>query len=339
MKTGTKINTKLSALCIATALMSVTQAAAAAPAVTAPAEATQPGVASPAASAPAKVPAPAVTAPAEATQPGVASPAASAPAKVPAPAVTAPAEATQPGVASPSASAPAKVPAPAVTAPAEATQPGVASPSASAPAKVPAPAASAPAKVPVPAPAPSVPAASAPSVPSTAKPQEPSTSAPAAAATSVKPTQLDKLNHESTIPLVLEAQSRYLYAIRGGSTVGESFQWNGKSYRYLSEDIGTKTKLISYLTQAYTKQASEQFVGKFFVEINGKLAQLDADGGNLLEFNRATAKMVTMTPVKRSYLLTVPYPAGTKQANEKITVNFEKVGSYWKISTAPHVIF
>ncbi|WP_025717133.1 DL-endopeptidase inhibitor IseA family protein, partial [Paenibacillus sp. 1-18] len=171
-------------------------------------------------------------------------------------------------------------------------------------------------------------------------PQQPSTSVPAeAAATSVKPTQLDKLNHESAIPLVLEAQSRYQHAISGGSTVGKSFQWNGKSYRYLSEDIGTKTKLINYLTQAYTKQASEQFVGKFFVEINGKLAQLNADGGNLLEFNRATAKMVTMTPVNRSYLLTVPYPAGTKKANEKITVNFEKVGSYWKISSAPHMIF
>ncbi|PNQ78753.1 DL-endopeptidase inhibitor IseA family protein [Paenibacillus sp. F4] len=264
--------------------------------------------------------------------------------------------------------------APAVTAPAEATQPSVANPAASAPAQVPAPAASAPAAMPAPAQAPSVPAAStpaaaagsakaatpvapsapaqrpstsvapaaAPSVPSTvkpSKPQQPSTSAPAAAATSVKPTQLDKLNHESAVPLVLEAQSRYQYAISGGSPVGEAFQLNGKSYRYLSEDIGTKTKLISYLTQAYTKQASEQFVGKFFVEVNGRLAQLNADGGNLLEFSRATAKMVTMTPVKRSYLLTVPYPAETKQANAKITVNFEKVGSYWKISSAPHVIF
>ncbi|WDM23007.1 DL-endopeptidase inhibitor IseA family protein [Paenibacillus polymyxa] len=264
--------------------------------------------------------------------------------------------------------------APAVTAPAEATQPSVANPAASAPTQVPAPAASASPTTPAPAQAPSVPAAStpaaaagsakaaspvapsapaqrpstsvapaaAPTVPSTAKPskpQQPSTSAPAAAATSVKPTQLDKLNHESAIPLVLEAQSRYQYAISGGSSVGESFQLNGKSYRYLSEDIGTKTKLISYLTQAYTKQASEQFVGKFFVEVNGRLAQLNADGGNLLEFSRATAKMVTMTPVKRSYLLTVPYPAQTKKANEKITVNFEKVGSYWKISSAPHVIF
>lgn len=264
--------------------------------------------------------------------------------------------------------------APAVTAPAEATQPSVASPAASVPAQVPAPAASASATMPAPAQAPSLPAAStpaaaagsakaatpvapsapaqrpstsvapaaAPSVPSTvkpSKPQQPSTSAPAAAATSVKPTQLDKLNHESAVPLVLEAQSRYQYAISGGSPVGESFQLNGKSYRYLSEDIGTKTKLISYLTQVYTKQASEQFVGKFFVEVNGRLAQLNADGGNLLEFSRATAKMVNMTPVKRSYLLTVPYPAETKQANEKITVNFEKVGSYWKISSAPHVIF
>ncbi|WP_043922658.1 DL-endopeptidase inhibitor IseA family protein [Paenibacillus terrae] len=287
-----KINTKLSALCIAAALMSVAQAAAAAPVVTAPPEATQPGVASPAAAAPAQVPAPAASA-----------------------SVTTPAPAQAPSV--PATSTPA-----AAADSAKATTP--AAPSA-----------------PAPRPSTSVAPAAAPSVPSTAKPskpQQPSTSTPAAA-TSVKPTQLDKLNHESAIPLVLEAQSRYLYAISGGSTVGESFQWNGKSYRYLSEDIGTKTKLISYLTQAYTKQASEQFVSKFFVEVNGKLAQLDADGGNLLEFNRATAKMVTMTPVKRSYLLTVPYPAGTKQANEKITVNFEKVGSYWKISSAPHVIF
>ncbi|TKH44421.1 hypothetical protein C1I60_10420 [Paenibacillus terrae] len=273
-----KINTKLSALCIAAALMSVAQAAAAAPVVTAPAEATQPGAASPAAPFPAPAQAPSV------------------------PAASAPAPAADSAKAATPAAPSAPAPRPASVAPAVA-----------------------------------------PSVPSTAKPskpQQPSTSAPAAAeAASVKPTQLDKLNHESAIPLVLEAQSRYLYAISGGSTVGESFQWNGKSYRYLSEDIGTKTKLISYLTQAYTKQASEQFVSKFFVEVNGKLAQLDADGGNLLEFNRATAKMVTMTPIKRSYLLTVPYPAGTKQANEKITVNFEKVGSYWKVSTAPHVIF
>ncbi|MGG1618452.1 DL-endopeptidase inhibitor IseA family protein [Paenibacillus sp. NRS-1782] len=287
-----KINTKLSALCIAAALMSVAQAAAAAPVVTAPAEATQPGLASPAAAAPAQVPAASAS-------------------------VTTPAPAQAPSVPATSAPAPAVDSAKAAT----------------------------PAAPSAPAPRPSAPVApaAAPSVPSTAKPskpQQPSTSAPAAAAAaSVKPTQLDKLNHESAIPLVLEAQSRYLYAISGGSTVGESFQWNGKSYRYLSEDIGTKTKLISYLSQAYTKQASEQFVSKFFVEANGKLAQLNADGGNLLEFNRATAKMVTMTPVKRSYLLTVPYPAGTKQANEKITVNFEKVGSYWKISSAPHIIF
>ncbi|WP_179031633.1 DL-endopeptidase inhibitor IseA family protein [Paenibacillus kribbensis] len=287
-----KINTKLSTLCIAATLLSVAQAAAAAPAVTAPAEATQPGVASPAAAALAQVPAPAVSA-----------------------SVTTPAPAQVPSA--PAASIPA-----AAAGSAKAATP--AAPSA------PAPRSSA-----------SVAPAAAPAVPSTAKPttpQQPSASAPAAAA-SVKPTQLDKLNHESAIPLVLEAQSRYLYAISGGSSVGESFQRNGKSYRYLSEDIGTKTKLINYLTQAYTKQASEQFVGKFFVEINGKLAQLDADGGNLLEFNRATAKMVTMTPVKRSYLLTVPYPVKTKKANEKITVNFEKVGSYWKISSAPHVIF
>ncbi|KAE8561069.1 DL-endopeptidase inhibitor IseA family protein [Paenibacillus polymyxa] len=287
-----KINTKLSALCVAATLLSAAQVAAAAPAVTSPANAAQPNVASPSATVPTQVPAPAASA-----------------------SVATPAPAQAPSV-------------PATTAPAAGSVQAATPAAPSAPA---------------PRPSASVAPAAAPSVPSTAKPskpQQPSTSTPAAAtATSVNPTQLDKLNHESAIPLVLEAQSRYQYAISGGKSLGQAFQLNGKSYRYLSEDIGTKTKLINYLTQAYTKQASEQFVGKFFVEVNGRLAQLNADGGNLLEFSRATAKMVTMTPVKRSYLLTVPYPAETKQANEKITVNFEKVGSYWKVSSAPHVIF
>ncbi|AUS25194.1 DL-endopeptidase inhibitor IseA family protein [Paenibacillus polymyxa] len=287
-----KINTKLSALCVAATLLSAAQVAAAAPAVSAPANAAQPSVAAPSATVPAQVPAPAASA-----------------------SVTTPAPAQAPSV-------------PATTAPAAGSVQT---------AKPAAPSA------PAPRPSTSVAPAAVPSVPSTAKPskpQQPSTSAPAAAtATSVNPIQLDKLNHESAIPLVLEAQSRYQYATSGGKSLGQAFQLNGKSYRYLSEDIGTKTKLINYLTQAYTKQASEQFVSKFFVEVNGRLAQLNADGGNLLEFSRATAKMVTMTPVKRSYLLTVPYPVEAKQPNEKITVNFEKVGSYWKVSSAPHVIF
>lgn len=151
--------------------------------------------------------------------------------------------------------------------------------------------------------------------------------------------QLQKLNHETAIPLVLGAQSRFVYAMQGGTQPGKAFLWSGKEYRYLSTDIDTKAKLTAYLMQTYTKQASEQFIGKNFVEVEGKLAQLNADSGNLLQFNKATAKMITMTPAKRSYLLTVPYPAEAKQANAKIPVNFEKVGSYWKISTAPHVIF
>ncbi|MEE4577508.1 DL-endopeptidase inhibitor IseA family protein [Paenibacillus polymyxa] len=263
-----------------------------------------------------------------------------------APAVSAPANAAQPSVAVPSATVPAQVPAPAasasVTTPAPAQAPSVPATTAPAAGSVQTAKPAAP-SAPAPRPSTSVAPAAVPSVPSTAKPskpQQPSTSAPAAAtATSVNPIQLDKLNHESAIPLVLEAQSRYQYATSGGKSLGQAFQLNGKSYRYLSEDIGTKTKLINYLTQAYTKQASEQFVSKFFVEVNGRLAQLNADGGNLLEFSRATAKMVTMTPVKRSYLLTVPHSAEAKQPNEKITVNFEKVGSYWKVSSAPHVIF
>ncbi|WP_234414300.1 IseA DL-endopeptidase inhibitor family protein [Paenibacillus sp. CAA11] len=152
------------------------------------------------------------------------------------------------------------------------------------------------------------------------------------------PTKISKLNHTSVPPLVVEAEKRYLYAMSGGSGELETFQQSGKEYRYLSSDIGTRAKLLNYLTQIYTKQAAEYFIGKHFIEHDGRMAQLNADGGNALNFSKATAKMTNMTATMRVYTLYVPYE-DAKQGREKITIKFEQVGDYWRVGTAPHAIF
>lgn len=153
-------------------------------------------------------------------------------------------------------------------------------------------------------------------------------------------TGISKLNHETVIPLIVEAQKRYTYTTSGGASgaAAGTFTLSGQTYRYLSQDIGTRSKLLSYLMETYTKQASETFIQKNFVQNNGKMAQLQADGGSLLEFDRATAKMISMTDTSRVYRLTVPY-VDNAQPVERVMVKFALVDGQWKINTAPHVLF
>lgn len=153
------------------------------------------------------------------------------------------------------------------------------------------------------------------------------------------PALIKSLNHETVVPLLVEAEKRYFYALGGGTGEIETFTENGKEYRYLSADIDTKDELLKYLMKSYTKQASEFFIKKFIIVHEGRLAQLNADTGNLLEFERSTAKMISMTPTKRVYKINVPFPKEVKESSKYILVKFEKVGDYWRVDTAPHLIF
>ncbi|WP_322922337.1 DL-endopeptidase inhibitor IseA family protein [Paenibacillus campi] len=149
-----------------------------------------------------------------------------------------------------------------------------------------------------------------------------------------------KLNSTTAIPLIVEAQKRYTYVMEGGqfSNDNGTFQYKGMSYRYLSEDIGTRAKLSDYLQQAFTRQASDALIGKFFIQYNGRMAQPDADGGSMLDWERSTAKMISMTNTARVYRLTVPY-ANNAAPVERIVVKFSLVDGLWKVNTAPQLIF
>lgn len=153
-------------------------------------------------------------------------------------------------------------------------------------------------------------------------------------------TGVKKLNHDSVTPLMVEAEKRYDYISTGGktSTTESTFSLNNKTYRYLSTDINTHAKLVAYLTETYTKQASEAYIQKYVIENNGKLAQVVADGDSTLEFNRATAKMISMTDTTRVYRLTVPHVKDA-QPVERMLVKFELVDGLWKINTSPSALF
>ncbi|MEK5641687.1 hypothetical protein BK138_09765 [Paenibacillus rhizosphaerae] len=151
-------------------------------------------------------------------------------------------------------------------------------------------------------------------------------------------TKISKLNHTSVTPLIIVAEKRYFYALGGGKGLGDTFKVDGREYRYLSDDIGTREKLMNYLKSVYTEKAAAYFVDKYFISHDGRLAQLNADGGNILEFDKATAKLLSMTDTQRVYKLSVPYPEHL-QGPAYVTVKFEKVGQFWRVGTAPHAIF
>ncbi|WP_068782173.1 DL-endopeptidase inhibitor IseA family protein [Paenibacillus sp. GM2] len=154
------------------------------------------------------------------------------------------------------------------------------------------------------------------------------------------PTVITKLNSTSVAPLVNEAKERYYHVMCGGDETDKGFELNGQQYRYLFDDIGTRAKLMDYLKNVYTETAAAYLVDKYLITHNGRLAiaQLHVAKGNILEFDKATAKMLSMTETKRVYKLCVPHPDHTLQS-EYITVKFKKIGDYWRVDTAPHVIF
>lgn len=162
----------------------------------------------------------------------------------------------------------------------------------------------------------------------------------------VNPTQIKSIDEKNVISLIVEARKRYFYTSSGGkgndSGIMEVFKLksdpNAYEYRYLSSDIGTQKKLLAYLTQAFTRQASEIYMKERFITYQGRMAQVNADGGNLLEFDKATAKLLKISGNVRDYRLTIPYPDPTMKPEVQI-VTVQKVNGVWRIATPPEKIF
>ncbi|WP_421383518.1 DL-endopeptidase inhibitor IseA family protein [Bacillus salacetis] len=99
--------------------------------------------------------------------------------------------------------------------------------------------------------------------------------------------------------------------IQSGGSYGEGeykcFPYKGTTYRYLSKDIDTRKELMKYLLESVTPKHAEKFIKeKGIIEHKGKMAQVEADGGSLLQWDRAAAREISSSSKEKIYKLIVP---------------------------------
>ncbi|ALS22498.1 MULTISPECIES: DL-endopeptidase inhibitor IseA family protein [Paenibacillus] len=98
-----------------------------------------------------------------------------------------------------------------------------------------------------------------------------------------------------------------------GQHISESFSVPGKEhpYRWMGSDLDTKDKFISYIEEIYTPEQAEAYWKKqtengSIVEIEGKLAQPEADGGSMTGWADAKATLIQDGKGTRSFRFQVP---------------------------------
>lgn len=152
------------------------------------------------------------------------------------------------------------------------------------------------------------------------------------------PATINNLTDKSIIPLVVHARKIYTYASLGGNDYKpELFQYRGQEYRYLSSDIGTRQKLMNYIKKAFTHNAAAYYTQTQFMEQEGRMSQVNADTGNSLAYEKATARMVSKNALTAVFELKVPYV--NQENSESITVKLKKVEGYWRIDVSPDILF
>lgn len=153
------------------------------------------------------------------------------------------------------------------------------------------------------------------------------------------PATINNLTVKSVIPLVVHARALYFYSNRGGNAVPtETFTYMGLEYRYLSSDLGTKAKLMNYIKRAYTHNAAAFYVQTQFLEHGGRMAQVNADVGNSLLYEKATARMISKDASTAVFELTVPH-SDAQQTSDTVIVKLKKVNGYWRIDMSPDTLF
>ncbi|MFD2442843.1 DL-endopeptidase inhibitor IseA family protein [Bacillus sp. CGMCC 1.16607] len=114
-----------------------------------------------------------------------------------------------------------------------------------------------------------------------------------------------------------------------------TFTYQGKTYRYLSSQIDTKAELLAYLKASLTQKAAEEFIqSRGIIEYKGKMAQIEADGGSLLQWTKATAQPIKSEKNISVFLLSVPVGETSEKQDYLVEYQYdEKIG--WKISKEP----
>lgn len=146
--------------------------------------------------------------------------------------------------------------------------------------------------------------------------------------------ELVKQEVEKMNEFIQKGIEQVYYVMNGGSGEIETFTKDGNDYRYLGVDLDTKEKVIAYLQQSFSKEAAISFLEQAaFIEVNGRLAQSNADGGSLLNWKNATASLLIEEENNRVYQYSVPYGDGFDQIILEVVFVKEKDG--WKLNNNP----
>lgn len=115
--------------------------------------------------------------------------------------------------------------------------------------------------------------------------------------------------NQTALTLFAESQKNYWTVVRGGDGLRDetTFMYNNKEYRYMANSLGTKEKLEEFLGKAYTpEQVANIYKLLGFVIHNGKLAQPNADGGSILNWEKCAIKQTMNSTTVKKYEMKVP---------------------------------
>jgi iseA protein len=138
--------------------------------------------------------------------------------------------------------------------------------------------------------------------------------------------------------LVLSARQHYWDVMNGhilneknSKCSSEFFKYKNTEYRYFCSELDTKKELVNYLNEVFTLNAISKGIKKYkFIEYKGKMAQPNADGGSLLEWEKAKGKLIYQRKDIRLFQYSVPYGDPVQYAKQKVT--FVKVKGKWQIN-------
>ncbi|QGG48397.1 DL-endopeptidase inhibitor IseA family protein [Heliorestis convoluta] len=141
------------------------------------------------------------------------------------------------------------------------------------------------------------------------------------------------LTEEEVRALLLEAHRMYWYIARGGQGEGafETFTQNGMEYRYLRGDIETRQGLEAYLGKLFTSTAIEQSLQNMgIVEKEGRMAQPNADGGSMLNWEKMGLYLIDEGEEKRVYEVKISHETTPEEDQQLWTVLQREQGT-WKL--------
>lgn len=133
----------------------------------------------------------------------------------------------------------------------------------------------------------------------------------------VDPISQDQEQTELDAPekLIGKAFTRYDHIINDEGT-GEPFIYEGESYRYMSEGLDSKEKVIRYLSQSFTRDAAEKMIGNHpFIVFKGKLAQPDVSYEADYLWTDTTVSKVRTSEMMSDVTYEIPVSVGSRRAN------------------------